>query len=162
MQLYLIASCTGCLPHLPVCPQLLQSGLADRLTMGQPCMPVCPQQSRLRLSARQTGASPTSQCNDGSHSWALQTAAMETGPHTGESEPTDVQPQHIKGSAHMFKVLNGKNLQSRILYMARLWLRTEGEIKELPRQTEAKEVCQKQTSLTKMLKGLLYTKKKRP
>ena len=39
-----------------------------------------------------------------------------------------------------FKVLNGKNLQARILYPVKLSFRIEGEIKKLPRQTETKGV----------------------
>ena len=40
----------------------------------------------------------------------------------------------------LFNMLNGKNLQPRKLYPARLYFRIEGEI-EFPRQTKTKGVC---------------------
>ena len=53
------------------------------------------------------------------------------------------------------KVLKGKNLQPRILYPARLSLRTQGEIKNFPDKQKLKEYSSSKPILKEILKGLL-------
>ena len=52
----------------------------------------------------------------------------------------------------IFRVLNEKNMQPRILYPARLSFKMEGEI-ELPRQAATKRICDLQTSSARNFKG---------
>lgn len=47
----------------------------------------------------------------------------------------------------IFKVLKGENCQQGILYLARLSLRFEGEIKELPRNQKLKELISTKPAL---------------
>ena len=51
------------------------------------------------------------------------------------------------------KVMKGKNLKPRILYLARLSFRFEGEIKSFYRQTKAKRVQHHQSNFTRNVKG---------
>ena len=53
-----------------------------------------------------------------------------------------------------FKVLNGKNLQPRLLYPTRISFKIDGEIKFL-RQAKVKRVQYHQTSFTTNVKGLI-------
>ena len=48
----------------------------------------------------------------------------------------------------IFKVMRGKNLQSRILYPARLSFRFDGEIKSFPNKQKLKRIQHHQTSFT--------------
>ena len=54
-----------------------------------------------------------------------------------------------------FKVMKGKNLQPRILYLARLSFRFEGEIKSFTDKQKLKELSTTKPALQEMLKGLL-------
>ena len=47
--------------------------------------------------------------------------------------------QARKGWQHIFRVLNEKNMQPRILYLAKLSFRTEGEIKSFQDRQELKK-----------------------
>uniref|UniRef100_A0A9L0SL44 L1 transposable element RRM domain-containing protein n=1 Tax=Equus caballus TaxID=9796 RepID=A0A9L0SL44_HORSE len=62
----------------------------------------------------------------------------------------------------IFKVLKGKNLQPRILYLAMLSFRMEGKRKRFPEKQKLKEFITKKPVLQKMLKGLIEVGKKRP
>uniref|UniRef100_A0ABI7Z385 L1 transposable element dsRBD-like domain-containing protein n=1 Tax=Felis catus TaxID=9685 RepID=A0ABI7Z385_FELCA len=55
----------------------------------------------------------------------------------------------------IFKVLNGKNLQPRILYPARLPFRIEGEIKSFPDKQKLREFMTTKPALKEILKGTL-------
>ena len=55
----------------------------------------------------------------------------------------------------MLKVLKGKDLQPRILYPARLSLRTEGEIKKFSDMQNLKEFIRTKPTPKEMLTGLL-------
>ena len=48
----------------------------------------------------------------------------------------------------IFKVLKGKNLQPRLLYLARISFKIDGEIKKLFRQAKVKRIQYHQTSFT--------------
>ena len=55
----------------------------------------------------------------------------------------------------VFKVMRGKNLQSRILYPAKLYFRFDGEIKSFPDKQKFKRIQHHQTSFTTNAKELL-------
>ena len=55
----------------------------------------------------------------------------------------------------IFKVLNGKNMQPRILYPARISFKIEGEIKIFPNKQKLKEYSNTKPRLKEILKGLL-------
>ena len=55
----------------------------------------------------------------------------------------------------IFKVLKGKNMQSRILYPARISFKIEGEIKIFPNKRKLKEYSNTKPRLKEILKGLL-------
>ena len=55
----------------------------------------------------------------------------------------------------IFKVLERKNLQPRMLYLARLSFRMEGEIKSFPDKEKLKEFITKKPVLQEMMKGLI-------
>ena len=55
----------------------------------------------------------------------------------------------------IFKVMNGKNLQPRILYPARLSFRFGGEIKIFPDKQKLREFSTAKPALQQMLKELL-------
>ena len=57
----------------------------------------------------------------------------------------------------IFKVMKGKNLQSRILYLARLSVRFEGDIKSCTDKWKLKEFSITKPSLQQMLMEFLYT-----
>ena len=56
---------------------------------------------------------------------------------------------------NIFKVMKGKNLQSRILYPARLLFRFDGEIKSFTDKQKLKEFSTTKPALQQMLKNLL-------
>ena len=55
----------------------------------------------------------------------------------------------------IFKVLKGKNMQTRILYPARISFKIEGEIKIFPNKQKLKEYRNTKPRLKEILKGLL-------
>ena len=62
----------------------------------------------------------------------------------------------------IFKVMKGKNLQSRMLYPAKLSFRLDGKIKSFSVQLKLREFSTTKPALQQMLKKLLQAKKKRP
>ena len=61
-----------------------------------------------------------------------------------------------------FKVMTGKNLQPRILYLASLSFTFDGEIKSITDKQNLKELSTTMSALQEMLKGLLQVEKRRP
>ena len=61
----------------------------------------------------------------------------------------------------ILKVMKGKNLQSRLLYPARISFRFEGEIKSSIRQAKAKRIQQHQSSSSTNAKGPSLDRKHR-
>ena len=59
----------------------------------------------------------------------------------------------------IFKVLKGKNLQPRLLYLARISFKTGGEIKSFSDKQNLKRIQYHQTSFTTNLKGTYIVKK---
>ena len=55
----------------------------------------------------------------------------------------------------IFKVLKGKNLQPRLLYLARLSFRIDGEIKSFSDKQKLREFSTTKPVLQQMLKGLI-------
>ena len=55
----------------------------------------------------------------------------------------------------IFNVRDGKNMQPRILYLARLSFRMEGEIKSFQDQQKLKEFMNTKLALQETLKGIL-------
>ena len=55
----------------------------------------------------------------------------------------------------IFKVLQGKHMQPRILYPARISFKIEGEIKIFPNKQKLKEYSNTKPRLKEVLKGLL-------
>ena len=62
--------------------------------------------------------------------------------------------QNRKEWYNMFKVMKRKNLQPRILYLARLIFRFDGEIKSLPDKQKLRTFSTTKLALRQMLKGL--------
>ena len=62
--------------------------------------------------------------------------------------------QARKGWQDIFRVLNEKNLQLRILYLARLSFRIEGEIKNFQNRQKLKEYVTTKPALQEILRGL--------
>ena len=60
-----------------------------------------------------------------------------------------------KGRQDIFSVLNEKNMQSRILYPARLSFRIEGEIKNFQDRQKLKEYMTTKPALQEILKEML-------
>ena len=56
---------------------------------------------------------------------------------------------------YIFKVLKGKNLQSRLLYLARISFKIDGEIKSFSDKQKLREFCTTKPALQQMLKGLI-------
>ena len=54
-----------------------------------------------------------------------------------------------------FKALKGKNCQPRILYLAKLYLKHEGEIETFPKKQKMREFIARRPALQEMLKGVL-------
>ena len=55
----------------------------------------------------------------------------------------------------IFKVLKGKNLQPRLLYLARISFKIDGEIKSFSDKQKLREFSTTKPALQKMLKGLI-------
>ena len=55
----------------------------------------------------------------------------------------------------IFKVLKGKNLQQRLLYLARISFKTDGEIKSFSDKQNSREFSTTKPALQQMLKGLI-------
>ena len=55
----------------------------------------------------------------------------------------------------IFKVLKGKNLQSRLLYLARISFKIDGEIKSFSDKQKLREFSTTKPALWQMLKGLI-------
>ena len=55
----------------------------------------------------------------------------------------------------IFKVLKGKNLQPRLLYLARISFKTDGEIKSFSDKQKLREFSTTKPALQQMLKGLI-------
>ena len=55
----------------------------------------------------------------------------------------------------IFKVLKGKNLQPRLLYLARISFKINGEIKSFSDKKKLREFSTTQPALQQMLKGLI-------
>ena len=64
--------------------------------------------------------------------------------------------QAIREWQDIVKLLNGKNLQPRLLYLARISFRIDGEIK-LFRQAKVKRIQYHQISFITNIKGDLYS-----
>ena len=63
--------------------------------------------------------------------------------------------QSRKGWQDIFKALNEKNMQPRILYPARLSFRIEGEIKSFQDRQKLKEYVTNKPALQEILRGTL-------
>ena len=55
----------------------------------------------------------------------------------------------------IFKVLKGKNLQPRLLYLARISFKIDGEIKNFSEMQKFREFSTTKSDLQQMLKGLI-------
>ena len=55
----------------------------------------------------------------------------------------------------IFKVLKGKNLQSKLVYLARISFKTDGEIKSFSDKQKLREFSTTKSALQQMLKGLM-------
>ena len=55
----------------------------------------------------------------------------------------------------IFKMLKGKNLQPRLLYLARISFKIDGEIKSFSDKQKLRRIQYRQTSFTQMLTGLI-------
>ena len=55
----------------------------------------------------------------------------------------------------IFKVLKGKNLQPRLLYLAKISFKTDGEIKSFADKQKLREFSTIKPTLQQMLKGLM-------
>ena len=55
----------------------------------------------------------------------------------------------------MFKVLKGENLQQRLLYLASISLKIDGEIKSISDKQKLREFSTTKPALQQMLNGLL-------
>ena len=55
----------------------------------------------------------------------------------------------------MLKVMKSKDLKPRLLYLARLSFKIEGEIRSFPNKKRLKELVNTKPELQQMLKGLL-------
>ena len=55
----------------------------------------------------------------------------------------------------IFKVLKGKNLQPRLLYLARISFKIDGEIKSFSDKQKSREFSTTKPALQQMLKGLI-------
>ena len=63
--------------------------------------------------------------------------------------------QARKGWHYIFRVVNEKNMQTRIFYPARLTFRMEGEIKSFQDKQKLKEFMITKSALQEILKGIL-------
>ena len=60
-----------------------------------------------------------------------------------------------RGWQDIFKVLKGKNLQLRLLYLARIAFKIDGEIKSLTDKQKLREFSTNKPAFQQMLKGLI-------
>ena len=70
-------------------------------------------------------------------------------------------PQARREWQDIFKVLKGKNLQPRLLYVARKSLKIEGEIKSFSDKQMLREVSTTKPALQQMLKGFIQARNTR-
>ena len=61
----------------------------------------------------------------------------------------------------IFKVLKGKNLQPRLLYLARISFKIDGEIKSFSDKQKLREFSTTKPALKQMLKGLIWSRNTR-
>ena len=61
---------------------------------------------------------------------------------------------------YIFRALNEKNMQLRILYPARLSLKMDGELKSFQDKQKLKEFVNTKPALQEILKGVFYVKRK--
>ena len=61
----------------------------------------------------------------------------------------------------IFKVLKGENLQPRLLYLARISFKIDGEIKSLSDKQKLREFSTTKPALQQMLKGLILSRNRR-
>ena len=66
--------------------------------------------------------------------------------------------QARRGWKEVFEVMKGKDLHSRLLYLAKLSFRVEGQIKCFPDKVKLKEYIIIKLLVHEMLKGLIYEK----
>ena len=62
---------------------------------------------------------------------------------------------------NIFKILKVKNLQSKLVYLARISFKTDGEIKSFSDKQKLREFSTTKSALQQMLKGLIVRKNKR-
>ena len=62
---------------------------------------------------------------------------------------------------HIFKGLKGKNLQPRLLYLARISFKIDGEIKSFSDKKKLREFSTTKPALQQMLKGLIQSRNRR-
>ena len=60
--------------------------------------------------------------------------------------------------ADIFKVLKVKNLQTRLLYLARISFKIDGEIKNFSDKQKLREFSTTKPALQQMLKGLIWSR----
>ena len=63
--------------------------------------------------------------------------------------------QARRGWKEVFQVMKGKDLHPRLLYLAKLSFRMEGQVKCFPDKVELKEIVTTKPLLYEMLKGLI-------
>ena len=61
----------------------------------------------------------------------------------------------------IFKVLKGENLQARLLYLARISFKIDGEIKSFSDKQKLREFSTTKPALQQMLKGLIKSRNTR-
>ena len=71
------------------------------------------------------------------------------------ADPSTETWQAREGWQDIFRVLNEKNMQPRILYLARLSFRIEGEIKSFQGRQKLKEYVTTKPPLQQILRGTL-------
>ena len=71
------------------------------------------------------------------------------------ADPSTETWQARKGWQDIFRALNEKNMQPRILYPARLSFKMEGEIKRCQDRQELKEYVTSKPALQEILRGTL-------
>ena len=81
--------------------------------------------------------------------------AYKTNPIRLSADFSEETLQARREQHNIFKELKGKNLQPRILYLAKLSFRMEREIKSFPEKQKLKEFITKKLALQEMLKGVI-------
>ena len=83
-------------------------------------------------------------------------SSIYKGRHTGLGADLSIETWQARRKQHdIFKVLNGKNMQPRILYSARLSFRTKGERKSFQDRQKLKESVNTKPALQVILMGTL-------